>query len=184
MNASSLTRSILEHLAENGHLLIDALLPPHPRSRLARALLGLDRHRYPSVKIAKHTISTLLCRLRKEGLVASAGTKRKTVWTITVNGRKRLRDAHSQEFTVSEYDLPPEDGVVRLVSFDIPERQRRKRDWLRKTLLACDYKLLHKSVFIGKRPLPDEVLEEIDELGLTPYVHIVGLDKKGTLTPQ
>ena len=184
MNASSLTRAILEHLAENGPLLIDALLPRHPRSRLARALLGLDRRRYASLKAAKHSVSTLLCRLRKDGLIASAGTKRKTVWTITVTGKKRLRDADSRKFIMSEYELPPEDHMIRLISFDIPEKQRGKRDWLRRTLLSCDYKLLHKSVFVGKRPLPDEILEEIGELDLTPYVHIVGLDKKGTLVPQ
>ena len=184
MNPSSLTHTILEHLAENGHLLIDALLPRHPRSRLARALLGLDRRRYSSAKSTRHTISTLLCRLRKEGLVASAGTKRKTVWTITGKGKKLLRDVPSRKLVITDYELPPEDHVIRLVSFDIPERQRSKRDWLRKTLLSCDYNLLHKSVFIARRPLPDQVLEEIEELDLTQYVHIVGLDKKGTLMLQ
>jgi DNA-binding transcriptional regulator PaaX len=184
MNASSLTRTILDHLAENRHLLIDAFLPPHPRSRLARALLGLDRRRYSSPRVAKHTISTLLCRLRKQGLVASAGTKRKTVWTITSKGRKHLERPPSQKLVITDYDLPPEDHIVRLISFDIPERQRRKRNWLRKILLACDYNLLHKSVFVGRRPLPEQVLQEIRDLDLTPYIHIVGLDKKGTLSAQ
>jgi len=184
MNASSLTRAILDHLAANRHLLIDAFLPPHPRSRLARTLLGLDRHHYSSVRVAKHTISTLLCRLRKQGLVASTGTKRKTIWTITGKGRKHLERAPSQKLVITDYDLPPEDHIVRLISFDVPERQRRKRDWLRKTLLACDYTLLHKSVFTGKRPLPEEILQEIEEFNLTPYVHIMGLDKKGTLVSQ
>ena len=184
MNVSSLTRAILEHLAENGRLLIDAFIPPHPRSRAARALLGLDQRRYGSSKTAKHTISTLLCRLRKEGFVASAGPKKKTVWRITGKGRKHLHDAPHPQFTRVDYALPPKDHMVRLISFDIPERQRKSRDWLRKTLLACDYRILHKSVFIGNRPLPDEILEEIDELNLASYVHIVGLDKKGTLVWQ
>lgn len=180
MRSHSLTKTILLHLAENGHLLIDALIPRHPRSRLARALIGLDDRRYPSVKIAKHTISTLLCRLRKEGLVASAGSKRNTEWTITAKGKKRLQETSSRTFT-TDYELPPKDNVIRLVSFDIPEKQRKKRDWLRTTLVACDYDILHKSVFIGKRPLPEEVIEKIETLGLTSCVHIVGLNKKGTL---
>lgn len=184
MHVSSLTRNILEHLAENGRVVIDMLIPPHPRSRAARALLGLDRRRYPSSKAAKHSISTLLCRLRKEGLVASMGPKSKTVWKITVAGRKRLRDAAAQTFTMQNFELPPEDGTIRLVSFDIPERERSKRDWLRRTLLACAYELLHKSVFIGRRPLPDEAVEDIATRGLQPYVHIVSIEKYGTLGPQ
>lgn len=181
MRSHSLTKTILLHLAENGRLLVNALIPRHPRSRLARALIGLDDRRYPSVKIAKHTISTLLCRLRKEGLVASAGSKRNTEWTITAKGKKRLQETSSRTFTITDYELPPKDNVIRLVSFDIPEKQRKKRDWLRATLVACDYDILHKSVFIGKRPLPEEVIEEINTLSLTPYVHMVGLDRKGTL---
>jgi len=184
MNTSSLTRTLLEHLAENKHLLIDALLPRHPKSRLARAMLGLDRHRYQSVKVAKHSISTLLCRLRKEGLVASMGPKSKTLWKITRKGRKRLHDAPSQTFTIPDFELPPKDGIIRLVSFDIPERERRKRDWLRKILFASDYHILHKSVFIGKRPLPDEAMEDIIMMGMESYVHIVSIDKKGTLVPR
>lgn len=184
MKTSSLTRTLLEHLAENKHLLIDAVLPRHPRSRLARAMLGLDRRRYQSAKVAKHSISTLLCRLRKEGLVAHTGPKSKTVWKITEKGRKRLRDTPSQVFTIPDFELPPEDSIIRLVSFDIPERERRKRDWLRKILLASDYRILHKSVFIGKRPLPDEALEDIATIGLKPYIHLVSIDKKGTLVPE
>lgn len=185
MQIYSLTRALLEHMAENRHLLVDALIPRHPRSRLARGLLGLDHRRYPSAQSAKHTISTLLCRLRKEGLIASSGPKRKTIWTITRKGKIYLRETPFRPSSqMSDYDLPPEDAVVRLVSFDIPERHRAKRIWLRKTLLACDYEPLHKSVFIGRRPLPEEVIRDIKNFNLISYIHIVGLDKKGTVTSQ
>ena len=181
MRSSSLTKTILAHLAENGSLLIDILIPRHPASRLARALIGLDNRRYSSVKTAKHTVSTLLCRLRKDGLVASTGSKRNTEWTITGKGKKHLQAIPSPSLTATDYELPPKDNIIRLVSFDIPEKQRKKRDWLRTTLLACEYSILHKSVFIGKRPLPDEVVGEMRALDLMSYVHIVGVDKNGTL---
>ena len=182
MRSSSLTKTVLAHLAENSPLLIDVLIPRHPRSRLARALIGLDDRRYSSVKTAKHTVSTLLCRLRKEGLVASTGSTRSTEWTITAEGKRKLQETSQKTFTITDSELPPEDNIVRLVSFDIPETQRKKRDWLRTTLVACDYDVLHKSVFIGKRPLPEGVIEEIRMLNLMPYVHIAGLDRNGTMT--
>lgn len=182
MKSISLTRTLLEHIAEKGYLLVDTLIPRHPRSRLARALLGLDQRRYPSARIAKHTISSILCRLRRDGLIASSGPKRKTVWTITRKGKVHLQKTPSRAPQIADYELPPEDALIRLISFDIPEQHRTKRIWLRRTLLACDYEPLHKSVFIGRRPLPNEAVEGIKMLNLMPYMHIVGLDKKGTIT--
>ena len=80
--------------------------------------------------------------------------------------------------------LPDKDNIVRLVTFDIPEKERRKRTWLRNELLSCDFGALHKSVFIGKRPLPQELIREIDKLNLHKYIHIVTINKLGTLVGE
>lgn len=77
--------------------------------------------------------------------------------------------------------LPPIDNVIRLVTFDIPEHERKKRNWFHYELRACGFDPLHKSVFIGKRPLPEDLIQAIDDLCLSDYVHIVSLDKAGTL---
>ena len=181
MKYGTLTRVLLEHLAESGEVLVNALIPRHPKARLARALLGLDHHRYPSHAAARHTFSTTLQRLKKQGLVASSGTQKTTRWNITKKGTKLLNKKPSL-FSHIDHLLPQKDGVIRLVSFDIPEKQRNKRDWLRKELLACDYSFLHRSVFMGKRPLPDDLLHAIQDLALTKYIHIVSIGKAGTIT--
>ena len=186
MRYRELTRAILEHLAESGPIILDLLLPPHPRSRLARALLGLDRHRHSrSHKAAKHSLSSTLYRLRKDGLIAKKGPERKSWWMIIPKGRIFLRSAAQKKSAPQRLEyptLPPSDHTVRLVSFDIPEKQRRKRDWLRSELLQCEYRMLHRSVFIGNRPLPEELLEEIASLGLMQYLQIVSIDRMGTLS--
>lgn len=79
------------------------------------------------------------------------------------------------------YDLPPRDHIMRIVSFDIPEKERRKRNWLRRELLACDYTTLHQSVFIGQRPLPHEFIKKIDELNLARCLHIASIEQPGTI---
>lgn len=172
MRFYTITRTILAHLAEAGPLVIDALIPPHPKSRLARALLGLDRRRYRSSREAKHTFSSILNRLRREGLVARRGPKRHSVWLLTGKGKtvlKAVRPAPPKRV----YHLPPPDGVIRLISFDIPEKLRQHRYWLRAELIACDFEPLHKSVLVGKRALPEELIAEFEARGLTQYVHIV-----------
>ena len=65
------------------------------------------------------------------------------------------------------------DGKWRLITFDIPERFRKDRDWLRHSLRATNYKTLHKSVFVGKEPLDDEIYKELYEKKINKYVRIV-----------
>lgn len=186
MRYGHLTRAILEHLAEAGTLMLGAFFPPHPKARLARMLLGMDAHRPRSRVTAKHTLSSTLYRLRKDGLVTKNGTDRKSQWTITAKGRALLtRKVLRKSPNPLEYPiLPPMDGIVRLVSFDIPEKQRAKRDWLRKELIACDYHILHRSVFIGARLLPEELINAMAHLGITRYIQIVGINRKGTLVSK
>ncbi|TSD04131.1 MAG: hypothetical protein Greene071436_181 [Parcubacteria group bacterium Greene0714_36] len=185
MRYRELTQAILEHLIASGPVILDLLLPPHPRSRLARALLGLDTRRYSRPRPqAKHILSSTLYRLRKDGLIAKSGPNRKSQWIITPKGKTFLRATTQRKPTFPHLEyaaLPPLDHIVRLVSFDIPEKQRQKRDWLRSELLQCEYRMLHRSVFIGNRPLPEELVKEIASLNLMRHLQIVSIDRKGTL---
>jgi len=186
MRYRELTQTLLEHLIASGPILFDLMIPPHPRSRLARGLIGLDSRRHTRSRVsAKHTLSSTLNRLRKEGLVAKTSPNRKSEWIITQKGKVFLRNATKKKPALHrlEYEtLPPPDHTVRLISFDIPEKQRRKRDWLRSELLRCEYRILHRSVFLGNRPLPEEFMREMASLGLEKYVQIVSIDRKGTLS--
>ncbi len=187
LSQSSLTRDILEHLAESGKMLIGVFFPPgYSYTDPSRRMLGLDhpcRHRFEPNQ--KKSVSTILSRLHKEGLVARDGVKKKSSWRITRKGKEHIRLSVSAEsLPKGEYALPRKDGKARIVVFDIPERQRRKRDWLRMQLLACDFAPLQKSVWTGTRPLPVELIEEIDALDLGAYVHIMSIGEKGTLVSR
>lgn len=184
MHYGDLTRAILRHLAESGVLMLDAFFPPHPKARLTRAFLGLDARRYRSPAAARHSLSSILYRLKKEGLVAKSGPDKKSRWSITSKGRGFLERTAQRKPPLPALEhrtLPPKDKMIRLVSFDVPERQRAKRDWLRKELISCDYRPLHRSVYIGMRALPIELMDEITALGLNGHIQIAGIKQKGTL---
>jgi DNA-binding transcriptional regulator PaaX len=68
-----------------------------------------------------------------------------------------------------------------IVTFDIPESMKKKREWLRFALKRLGFTMLHKSVWIGKVTLPVEFLNDLDSLGLLPYVHILAVTKAGSL---
>lgn len=76
--------------------------------------------------------------------------------------------------------MPEPDGIRRLVTFDVPEKEYKKRDWLRAELLAFEFKPLQKSVYIGNRPLPEEFIKDLEVRQLGNCVHILSIEKEGT----
>lgn len=184
MQYGVITKAILEHLAESGKGVIETFFAPQrQRVKFTRTVLAAYDTHYSSHIRTKHALSATLCRLKKQGLVASSGPKKKAVWTITKEGLKFLKQAPIRTAR-NVYTLDPEDGLIRLVTFDIPEQQQKKRRWLHTELLACGFRPLHKSVFIGKRPLPSDFIKNLNELSLGKYVHIIGIEKSGTLAKK
>ncbi|MBI3442451.1 MAG: hypothetical protein HY007_01680 [Candidatus Sungbacteria bacterium] len=174
----SLTKEVLKFLGSAGYAVLDGFLPPqYPEAKLARLLLGMDGNR--SRKAAKHALSSTLHRLKQQGLICSTTPNKDAKWKLTRKGRSFLAklDADQQD----SYDLAPEDGVIRIVTFDIPEKFRAKRAWLREQLSACGYHLLQRSVFVGKRPLPDTFIKRIDAMRIVNYIHIASLNQTGTI---
>ncbi len=178
MEYRTLTKEILEFLAGVGYAALDGFLPPkYPEAKLARILLGMDRKKSPVA--AKHNLSSTLQRLKQQRLVSATGRYKNTRWKLTHKGREFLAKIYADE--KDPYDLAPEDGVVRIVTFDIPEKIRGKRDWLREQLFACGYRLLQRSVFVGTRPLPDMFIKRVDEIRIGKYLHIAPLTQTGTI---
>jgi hypothetical protein len=69
------------------------------------------------------------------------------------------------------------DGKYRMVIFDIPEKQRHHRDWLRTELYYLEYIQLQKSVFISKYPLTPEIIKEIKRREVDEGVNYILAEK-------
>ncbi|KKT21812.1 hypothetical protein A3B05_02070 [Candidatus Giovannonibacteria bacterium RIFCSPLOWO2_01_FULL_43_160] len=161
---------ILKKLTEVGYGTINAFFPAkYPEARIWRRILGLDK----TYKFSKQTFHSVLWRLQKQKLVE----RDIKGWNITELGRKLVGKV---KYT-PQAALPKEDGIIRLVIFDIPEYERKKRVWLRLELIAHRFKILQKSVWIGYRPLPQELLESLEDLSLQKFVHIISIEHSGTL---
>ena len=170
-NKISLTRAILEKFQEVGELTLESVLPRHrAEARVWRQLLGLPT----GYEFSPRTFSAILSRLKKQGLVVKTGSHRKSLWSLTKTGKNLVSD-------VVISSLPKEDGIVRLVMFDIPETESSKRKAVRLELIACGYQQLQKSVWMGYRPLPDKFIKSLDAKKLKDKVQIVSINKGGTL---
>ncbi|MDP3764114.1 MAG: hypothetical protein Q8Q95_00630 [bacterium] len=167
---TSLTHLILEKFQEAGELTLEAIFPKSRiEGKIWRQVLGLPT----GYEFSSRTFSVILSRLKKQGLVSRTGSRKKSLWSITQQGR--------DSFNVVDLGLPKEDGVARLVMFDIPELERKKRDLVRLELIACGYRQLQKSVWMGYRPLPEGFIVLLDNLKLKNKVQIVSINKLGSL---
>lgn len=164
-----MTIQILKTVCEVGSITIDSFFPAkYPQAKLGRKIFDID----PAHEFNRATFSAILWRLRKQGLIERKQNK----WLPTALGKKSAEKTKFNRFPIAK-----KDGIARLVIFDIREKERQKRVWLRLELIANDYKLLQKSVWIGYRPLSKGFFETLEDLGLLNSVHIFSINQTGTL---
>jgi hypothetical protein len=70
------------------------------------------------------------------------------------------------------------------VIFDVPEKESYKRRWLRSVLKNMNFKMLQKSVWVGRTKVPKSLLDDMGALGMLDYVDIFAISKSGTLTQK
>lgn len=165
-----LQRLILEKVAELGEVVLDGFFPAqYPEARLWRQLLGKDA----SYKFSRPTFSTILSNLREDGFIDRRGPRKRSVWIITNKGLREIKKKSPE--------APVKDGIPRIVSFDIPEKERKKRRWIREALFEHGYQSLQKSVWIGFSPFPENFFDDLDLLSLRDCIHVFSIDKIGTI---
>src|SRR3989344_5494134 len=148
---------------------------PYLETRLSRALFATL---FPKASQLSHRryLSVALSRLRREGLVRRVGSPRYARWHLTPLGKDYLakRPPPTQVQRPRQESKQP----LRLVIFDIPEQQRRKRNLVRHVLTVAGYRQLQKSVWMAREPLPADFIEMIDRLGLSECVPIFSVWEK------
>ena len=181
---------ILQGQAENFVDLASTFLTDRSTSyrKARRALL----HGPPSFKIdwawqyrEWQTFHSTMHRLKKQGLIEQNKHGGKSLWRITKRGLKKLiakkKNDHDLFSTRRIHYTSSVQLGFTIVIFDIPEREKFKRRWLRESLRSLDFLLLQKSVWLSKHKLPEEFLQALRERKMLDYVHILGITKAGTL---
>ncbi len=107
-------------------------------------------------------------------------------WKITDQGKNKIEKIRTKKFkngltpSILDYERKAGKQLV-IVAFDIPEKERSKRDWLRAVLGHLGFKMLQKSVWIGKVEIPQELPGDLKALGLMKAVEILTISKAGNL---
>ena len=157
------------------------------RKKYINQLRGNREKFYASKKTEEEEIQkmhNIICKLKKHGFIAFNIKSKKKAWSLTPNGYDKLRKLESQisNGILPSIIYPKEKGhQLIIVAFDIPEIERRKRDWFRTVLGFLEFKPLQKSIMVGKIKIPDELLEDIKDLRITDFIEIFSINKFGSL---
>jgi len=119
----------------------------------------------------------ILSRLSKQGLVEKNKLEGKTKWSITTKGRTCL---NRKKNDIDFEDLVDKPGLT-IISYDIPERNRRARGRLREILRLMGFKLIHQSMWFGNKKVTPGFLKLLSEIRIINYVHIFEVGKLGSL---
>ncbi len=130
----------------------------------------------------KRRFASFIYKLKKDGLLMDAGGEGGKILEITSLGRAKLAKTASKESLpkVNQYRTE-EGGIFTLVIFDIPEDERRKREWIRRALAELGLTMVQKSVWLGKVRIPKQFIADLNELKILNFVQILEITKAGTL---
>jgi len=121
--------------------------------------------------------------LKKNGLIDEKKNEGKKILSITKKGREKFLFLKKQnkDFLPEILYQKEEGSKFIIIIFDIPEIDKRKRNWLRAVLRNLEFKMIQKSVWMGKIKIPKDFLSDLHEINLVNCVEIFEISKTGSL---
>jgi len=134
---------------------------------------------------ARAKFNSMLYKLERDNLITKDAKtdKNNPILKLTLKGKNcinLLKTRKADALPVLSYEKSTTDKFI-IIIFDIPEKIRRKRNWLRSALGNLGLKMIQKSVWIGKIKLPKAFLEDLKRLELIDFVEIFEITKTGSL---
>jgi DNA-binding transcriptional regulator PaaX len=149
-----------------GDLLIATLCSARNKRRFYAIIREREFKRYK-----KESVQVALSRLHKNGYLTNSPTG----WSITPKGKKYSQSTHPLDYIVSPFNKDSLPGMI--ISFDIPEKDRAKRHWLRNQIKIFGYKMLQQSLWIGPSPLPPLFVKRLEDLNIRKNVKTFKITK-------
>jgi len=115
--------------------------------------------------------------LKQCGFVKGERKGRSVFWSLTEKGRSHYDAIRTRRM---RYEKERSDKTL-IVSYDIPEYVRGKRDWAREVLKFLDFFMVHKSVWVGNNKIPEDFLHDLKRKEIFVHFHIFEVGKMGTL---
>ena len=124
---------------------------------------------------SKERLRSLIRELEKEGVIKTSRKHRNILLNITHKGKiylAKLKKRKSEVLPASHYPTAPRAGFT-IVAFDIPEKEARKRQWLRVALKQLHFSMKQKSFWIGHTVIPEQFLKDLQRMKILKHVVIL-----------
>ncbi|MFY9462740.1 MAG: CRISPR-associated endonuclease Cas2 [Candidatus Sungiibacteriota bacterium] len=122
--------------------------------------------------------------LKRQGLIAKKA-KAHGSWALTQRGTERAKQyqaTRGDPFSKANATfIKPHGNGITIVAYDIPERERRKRDWVRLCLIEMGCEMIQKSVWVAKGMIDEDFMHALRDRDLLGHVHIFSVTKQGTI---
>jgi RecG-like helicase len=169
-NSFNTSAWIFTTILQLGEITIEVFLNPSIYADLQPSSFDFFKNQPKKKKIPKEmTIRQSIRRLQKQGFVKKKNGK----YLLTKSGKNIAGYIINRKNIVSK----KWDGKYRVIIFDIPEKTKENRDWLRQELYILNYKKLQESVFISKYSLVEDLIKEIKRRKMGNYVNYLLVDK-------
>ena len=126
----------------------------------------------------KRRLQVFISKMKHSGLIKKVDHNNLKI-KISEKGREKIRKLKNK-LPNRRYKKEGR-GQTVIISFDIPEKLRRKRNWLREVIRNFGFEMVHQSVWIGKTKIPENFIKDIEDLKILEYVEIFEISKIGTL---
>lgn len=157
-----------ESYSESISDLLIATLASSRNVRVFRSILRerkLRRYKEESIRVA-------LSRLQSRGYVKNSTSG----WEIC-DRTKKYRKNYLLDYIPSPFSKHIPNMIV---AFDIPEKNRRVRNWLRNQLKIFKYEMLQKSLWTGPGPLPSAFLQRLENFKIRESVKTFKITKRNS----
>jgi len=140
-----------------------------------------EKNRNKTNKDIRLRFSDFVYRLKKDGLIKCVDKNGNSFLKLTIKGKENLQKIKKNELPVYSYENIERGNDFKIVIFDIPEKERRKRVWLNSALRNLKFKMLQKSVWAGKSNLPEQFIEDLRKINIFQFIEIFTISKHGSL---
>lgn len=158
-------------MSHNSPSLIDLLMATLGSGKSTRRFYAIIRER-KFEQYRKESVRVALSRLHDKGFVNNSTLG----WSITKKGKEYSQGIHLLDYITSPFTKSSQPSMV--ISFDIPEKDRFIRHWLRNQIKIFGYKMLQQSLWIGPGPLPSSFLKRLEDLNIRKNIKTFRIIKK------
>jgi DNA-binding transcriptional regulator PaaX len=155
------------HSPSIGDLLIATLCS----ARSTRQFYAIIRER-EFKRYKKESVRVGLSRLHTKGYLARSSSG----WSVTQRGRKSFKINCLLNYVRSPFGKNTPDSMI--IAYDIPEKNRILRKWLRNQIKIFGYRMLQQSLWVGPGPLPSSFLKRLADLKIRKNVKTFRIARK------